>query len=309
MPTAIVGKLNIHSLCFPAPLVPCVLKEDIMSTAIFSAARSVDFYADHYDAKYRAPLGAVSVLFTARATILADGVVSVRFQYPNPYEGTPASLVLERLDGQDSVIPFPRTPDAPIVHMLEWSLNREAAMQDARRINALACRMERASVEDRYVMYEYMASLWHAFERAVERAWDTSYCECPELHPAGDWVSPCRRWRRLDMSSLISGRAARFIYEAVALEHGLPMPSGDFDSSYGRNNLPYLSDAMDRDDGDGWAYRLYVCFSGPAPECAAPVWHCVPSHRFGSPEPDPASRFDAEDDPSSPVRGHAVRLA
>lgn len=281
-----------------------------MSTAIFSAARSIDFSRDRYDSKYRAPLGATAALFAARSAILADRVVSVRFAYPNPYEGTPASLVLERLDGQDSIIPFPRTPSAEIVHMLEWSLNREAATQDARRINRLACRMERASVEDRYVMYEYMAALWHALCAALERAWDTSYCECPELHPAGDWVVPCRRWRRLDMSSLVSGRASRFIYEAVALEHGLPMPSGDFDPSYGRNNLPYLDRAMDEAETDAdWAYRLYVCFSGPAPDCAAPVWHCVPSYRFGSPEPDPASRFDAEDDPSSPVRGHAVRLA
>lgn len=270
-------------------------------------ARPVDFYADHYDARYRAPLGATAALFTARASILADRVVSVRFQYPNPYEGTPASLVLERLDGQDSLIPFPRTPSTEIVFMLEWSLNREAALADARRINRLACRMERASTMDRYVMYEYMAALWHAFERAIERAWDTSYCECRELHPSGDWVHPCRRWRLLDMSSLVSGRAARFIYEAVALEHGLHLPEGEFDAAYGRCNLPYLSRAMDEEPGTDWAYRLYVCFSGPAPECAAPVWHCVPSHRFGSPEPDES--FDDMDDPLAPVRGHAVRLA
>ena len=275
----------------------------------YAPARSVNFYADHYDAKYRAPLGATAALFTARSCILADRVVSVRFQYPNPYEGTPASLVLERLDGQDSIIPFPRTPSTEIVFMLEWSLNREAALADARRINRLALRMDRASTMDRYVMYEYMAALWHAFERAIERAWDTSYCECRELHPSGDWVHPCRRWRRLDMSSLISGRAARFIYEAVALEHGMPMPSGDFDPSYGRNNLPYLSDAMDREDGDGWTYRLYVCFTGPSPDGVEPVWHCVPSHRFGSSEPDPASRFEDFDVPSVPVHGHAVRLA
>lgn len=278
-----------------------------MSTAIFSAARSIDFSRDRYDAKYRAPLGAVATLFTARAMILADRVVAVHFRYPNPYEGTPASLVLERLDGQDSVIPFPRTPDAPIVHMLEWSLNREAAMQDARRINALALRMERASVEERYSLYEDMASLWHALCSALYRAWDASYCECPELHPAGDWVSPCRRWRRLDMSSLVSGRAARFIYEAVALEHGLHLPEGEFDAAYGRNNLPYLDRAMEEEPGTGWAYRLYVCFSGPAPEEAAPVWHCVPSHRFGQPEPDES--FAEFDDLSSPVHGHAVRLA
>lgn len=270
-------------------------------------ARPVDFYADHYDAKYRAPLGAVSALFTGRALIIADRVVSVRFQYPNPYEGTPASLVLERLDGNDLVIPFPRTPDASIVHMLEWSLNREAALADARRINRLACRMERASTVERYSMYEDMAALWHSLCAALERAWDTSYCECRDLHPAGDWVHPRRGWRRLDLSSLVSGRAARFIYEAVALEHGLHLPEGEFDAAYGRNNLPYLDRAMDEEPGTDWAYRLYVCFSGPAPEDVAPVWHCVPSHRFGSPEPDES--FSEFDDPSSPVRGHAVRLA
>ena len=273
-------------------------------------ARPVDFYADHYDAKYRAPLGAVGALFTARSCILADRVVSVRFEYPNPWKETPAALVLERLDGNDSVIPFPRTPSAEIVFMLEWSLNREAALADARRINRLACRMERASTMERYAMYEDMAALWHALCAALERAWDTSYCECADLHPSGDWVHPCRRWRRLDMSSLVSGRAARFIYEAVAFENGFALPEGDFDEAYGRNNLPYLDRAMDEAEEDSdWAYRLYVCFSGAAPECAAPVWHCVPSYRFGSPEPDPASRFDGEDDPSSPVRGHAVRLA
>ncbi len=271
-------------------------------------ARPVDFYADHYAPCYRAPLGAVSALYTGRALILADRVVSVRFQYPNPYEGTPASLVLERLDGGDSVIPFPRTPDASIVHMLEWSLNREAAMADARRINALACRMDRMSTVERYEAYEDLAGLWHAFERAIERAWDTSYCEHPESHPGGDgWYARDRRWARLDMSYLISPRGARRIYEAVALEHGLHMPEGEFDSGYGRNNLPYLSRAMDEESGIDWAYRLYVCFSGAAPDCAAPVWHCVPSYRFGSPEPDEA--FDDMDDPAAPVRARAVRLA
>lgn len=276
----------------------------------FAPARPVDFSRDRYASRYRAPLGATAALLSARALIPTDHAVSVQFAYPNPYEGTPASLVLERLDGQDSVIPFPRTPDAPIVHMLEWSLNREAALADARQINLLARRMERASTMDRYVMYEYMAALWHALCAALERAWDTSYCECPESHPGGSWYARDRRWARLDMSSLISGRAARYVYEAVALENGLPLPDGDFDAAYGRCNLPYLDRAMEEAETDeDWAYRLYVCFSGPAPECAASVWHCVPSHRFGSPEPDPASRFDGEDDPSSPVRGHAVRLA
>lgn len=270
----------------------------------YAPARPVDFYCDRYDPKYRAPLGAVSALFTGRALILADRVVSVL------YDWREHALICEHLDGSAMQIDFPRRLPSAMAHHLEWSLNCEAAMADARRINALACRMERASVEDRYVMYEYMASLWHALCAALERAWDTSYCECPELHPAGDWVNPCRRWARLGMSSLVSGRAARFVYEAVAIENGLPLPYGDFDAAYGRNNLPYLDRAMEEAEEDSdWAYRLYVCFSGAAPECAAPVWHCVPSYRFGSSEPDPASRFDGEDDPFSPVRGHAVRLA
>lgn len=279
-----------------------------MTLRISRPARPVNFSTNRWAPCYRAPLGAVNALFTGRALILADRVVSVRFAYPNPYEGTPAVLVCERIDGQDSVIPFPRTPDAPIVHMLEWSLNREAAMQNARRINRLACRMERASTVERYAMYDDMAALWHAFERAIGRAWDTDWCECADLHPAGDWMRPCRRWSRLHMSDLISGRAARLVYEAVALEHGLPVPSGDFDSGYGRNNLVYLSEAMDRAECCAdWTYRLYVCFSGPAPEGVEPAWHCVPSYRFGQPEPDGC--FDGFDDPVAPVRARAVRLA
>lgn len=272
-------------------------------------ARPVDFYADHYAPKYRAPLGAVDALFTARSSILADRVVSVRFECPNPYENRPAALVLERiLDEGETWIKFPRTPDASIVHLLEWSLNREAALQDARRINSLACRMSRMSDAERWIYYEDMAALWQAFRSALERAWDTSYCECPELHPAGDWVTPRRRWARLDMPSLISGMAARFIYEAVAAEHGLALPEGDFDDAYGRNNLPYLDRAMDEaEDPSGWVYRLYVCFSGPSPDGVEPVWHCVPSYRFGEAEPEP--RFEDFDVPSAPVRGHARRLA
>lgn len=275
----------------------------------YAPARPVNFYADHYDAKYRAPLGATAALFTARSCILADRVVSVRFEYPNPYENRPAALVMERiLDEDETWIEFPRTPDASIVHMLEWSLNREAAMQDARRINALACRMSRMGTAERWIYYEDMAALWQAFRVALYRAWDTDWCECPESHPGGSWYARDPRWARLDMSSLISGMAARFIYEAVAAEHGLALPEGDFDESYGRNNLAYLDRAMEEaEDPSGWVYRLYVCFSGPSPDGVEPVWHCVPSYRFGEAEPEPC--FEDFDDPSSPVRGHAVRLA
>ena len=274
----------------------------------YAPARPVNFGTNRWAPCYRAPIGAVNALLTGRALILADRVVSVRFSYPSSRTGAPAALICERLDGNDSAIPFPRTPSTEIIFMLEWSLNREAALADARRINRLALRMERASVMERYSMYEDMAALWQAFRIALYRAWDTSYCECRELHPSGDWVHPCRRWRRLDMSSLVSGRAARFIYESVAFENGFALPDGDFDSGYGRNNLPYLDRAMEEAETDeDWAYRLYVCFSGAAPECAAPVWHCVPSYRFGSPEPDES--FAEFDDPLAPVRGHAVRLA
>lgn len=272
-----------------------------MRTAISRSARPVSFYADRYDSRCRAPLGAVSALFTARCLILADRVVSVLYDWRGH------ALICERLDGTAARIDFPRRLPSPMAHCLEWSLNREAALQDARRINSLACRMDRMDTVRRYEAYEDLAGLWHAFERAIDRAWDTSYCECPESHPAGDWMSPCRGWRRLDMPCLISGRAARRIYEAVALEHGLHLPEGEFDSGYGRNNLPYLSRAMDEEPGIDWAYRLYVCFSGPAPEEAAPVWHCVPGYRFVSPEPDES--FDDMDDPAAPVRARAVRLA
>lgn len=277
----------------------------------YAPARPVNFGTNRWAPCYRAPLGAVDALFTARSSILADRVVSVRFEYPSSRTGTPASLVLERvLDEDETWIEFPRTPSTEIIFMLEWSLNREAALQDARRINALACRMSRMGTAERWIYYEDMAALWQAFRVALYRAWDTSYCECRSLHPAGDWVNPCPRWARLDMSSLISGMAARFIYEAVAAEHGLALPEGDFDESYGRNNLAYLDRAMEEaEDLSGWVYRLYVCFSGPSPDGVEPVWHCVPSYRFGPSEPDPASRFDDEDNPLVPVRGHAVRLA
>lgn len=272
-----------------------------MSTSIFRSARPVDFSYDRYDPKYRAPLGAVSALFTGRALILADRVVSVLYDWRGH------ALVCERLDGSAAQIDFPRRLPSVMAHRLEWGLNREAALADARRINSLAARMDRMDTVRRYEAYEDLAGLWHAFELALERAWDTSWCECPESHPGGSWYDRGRQWARLDMSYLISGRAARRVYEAVALEHGLHMPEGEFDAAYGRRNLPYLSRAMDEEPGTDWAYRVYVCFSGPAPEDVAPVWHCVPSHRFGSPEPDES--FDDMDDPLAPVRGHAVRLA
>ena len=101
---------------------------------------------------------------------------------------------------------------------------------------------------------------------------------------------------------------AVFLFGCVRFESSIEVPGGDFDEAYGRNNLPYLDRAMDEAEEDSdWAYRLYVCFSGAAPECAAPVWHCVPSYRFGRPEPDES--FAELDDPSSPVHGHARRLA
>ena len=73
------------------------------------------------------------------------------------------------------------------------------------------------------------------------------------------------------------------VYFAIARYFDMPFPHGNCNKEYALNNLPYLVNEFWDDDSyeaTDWAYRLYVPFSGPAPEWVHAVAHCVPSYRF-----------------------------
>lgn len=193
-------------------------------------------------------------------------------------------------------------------------LNREAAMTAARRLNGLAAALRRADAVRRFSAYEEAFSLAFCLWSALGFAWQ----ECGEEdgHPS-NLEATRRMWDRMFMNMLVSPDAARLVHEAAAAECGLPMPSGGFDSGYGRCNLPYLFDAwsdaeeVELSEGEDaslrlWAYRIYAPFADPAPEGIEFPWHCAAASTHPQ---DAEPRFEDEDDPSSPVRGRAVRLA
>lgn len=203
-----------------------------------------------------------------------------------------------------------------VLHWLEWTLNRTAAIEAARRLNSMAARLSGASDAERYATYAEIFGAAFCLWSTLRAAWDDSWSEDPDLHPSRLPATACQ-WRRLSMDCLVSSAAARLVHEAAAAGYGLPMPAGDFDSGYGRCNLSYLFDAWDASEcgelQEGaagavrqWAYRVYAPFAGPAPEGVEFPWHCAAS---ASHPQDAEPRFEDFDDPSVPVRGHAVRLA
>lgn len=195
-------------------------------------------------------------------------------------------------------------------------LAREAALEAARRLNALAASLRGASVERRYASYEDAFGAAFCLWSALRSAWGGDGFD-GEDHPSRRSAALARLWDRMFMNMLVSPDAARLVHEAAAAEYALPMPSGVFDSGYGRCNLPYLFDAwsdaeeVELSEGEAaslrmWAYRIYAPFSDPAPEGIEFPWHCAAS---ASHPQDAEPRFEDFDVPSAPVRGHAVRLA
>lgn len=195
-------------------------------------------------------------------------------------------------------------------------LAREAALEAARRLNSLAASLRGASVERRYASYEDAFNAAFCLWSALRSAWGGDGFG-GEDHPSRRSAELSRMWDHMFMNMLVSPGAARLVHEAAAAEYGLPMPSGDFDSGYGRCNLPYLFDAwseaeeVELSEGEDaslrlWAYRVYAPFSDPAPDGIEFPWHCAASASHPS---DAEPRFEDCDIPSSPVRGHAVRLA
>lgn len=195
-------------------------------------------------------------------------------------------------------------------------LARTAALEAARRLNSLAASLRGASVERRYASYEDAFNAAFCLWSSLGFAWGGDGFD-GEDHPSRRSAALDRMWSRMFMNVLASPDAALLVHEAAAAGYGLPMPSGEFDSGYGRCNLPYLFDAWSEaeeaelSEGEDaslrmWAYRVYAPFSGPAPEGIEFPWHCAAS---ASHPADAEPRFDDMDDPAAPVRARAVRLA